>query len=53
MLNKYAVRAAQDREDLSPYLVHLTRDNTNHFRKTGKDASHTFNDRRVVRITVQ
>lgn len=44
MLNMYAVRAAQNREDLSPYLVHLTRDNTNHFPKTGKSAHSTFND---------
>jgi hypothetical protein len=44
MFNKYAVRAAQNREDLSPYLVHLTRDNTNHFPSTGKGAQGTFND---------
>jgi hypothetical protein len=44
MINEYAARAAQSREDLSPYLVHLTRDNTNHFPKTGKSAHSTFND---------
>jgi hypothetical protein len=44
MFNKYAARAAQNREDLSPYLVHFTRDNTNHFTKTGKSAHSTFND---------
>jgi hypothetical protein len=44
MFNPWAVQAAKHREDLSPYLVHLTRDNTNHFPKTGMDASHTFNE---------
>lgn len=44
MQNEWARRAAANREDLSPYLVHLTRDNTNHFPKTGLSAHKAFNE---------
>lgn len=43
MFNRFAINAARGREDLSPYLVHVTRNNTNHFPKSGMDASHSFN----------
>jgi len=44
MFHPGAMRAVQNREDISPYLVHLTRENTNHFPRTGKDAGKTFDD---------
>ncbi len=42
MLNAWSLKAARTREDLSPYLVHLTRDNRRHFRKTGLTAALSF-----------
>jgi len=42
MLNGWSLKASRNREDLSSYLVHLTRDNTRRFPKTGRTASLTF-----------
>jgi hypothetical protein len=44
MFHPGAICAVRSREDISPYLGHPTRDNTNHFPRTGKDAGKTFND---------
>ena len=44
MQNQWAKQAAANREDLSQYLVHLTRDNKNHFPLTGKNAYQTFSN---------
>jgi hypothetical protein len=42
MVHDGAMRAGQDREDLSRFLVHLTRDSRAQYKVTGKTASENF-----------
>ena len=42
MIHGGAIRAGKDREDLSRFLVHLTRDSRAQYRFTGKTARENF-----------